>query len=52
LKGREVPGIGLGSRTTIERLLTKGWIKRGDSGHFTISVAGEAAMRAELPINH
>jgi hypothetical protein len=50
--GRELPFTKLfpAGRTTIAKLLEKGWIERaGSTQHYRITEGGKAALRAEMP---
>jgi hypothetical protein len=51
LKGGELPVTHLGSARIIEKLMLKGWIKRGRTGLCRITPIGETALRAELPVD-
>ena len=52
--GRELPSSKLfpAGRTTIAKMLEKGWIERaGSTQLYRITEGGKAALRAEMPMN-
>jgi hypothetical protein len=52
LTAGEKPAADLIRGVTVEKLLAKGWIDHGSSPRvYRITPAGEAALRAKLPLN-
>jgi len=48
----EMPASNLGSSAIFVKFMVKGWIEAGSSAHVCrITPTGEAAMRAEFPMN-